>query len=533
MKLAENPYSISREPVYATGGMVATSQPLASQAGLAILRDGGNAVDAAVATAATLTVVEPTQNGIGGDAFALVWHDGQVHALNGSGRSPAAVSREALGLGEGDEMPLYGWGGVTVPGTPATWVEMHQRFGKLPLEQVMAPAIHYARHGFPLSPVVAEYWRRARRAFAHLAGDAFAGWPETFLPNGFEPRAGARWQSPGHAATLEAIARSAGEAFYSGELAEAIDRFSRQTGGLLRGDDLAAHSSDWVDPISTTYREHQVWQIPPNTQAIAALEALNILSGVDLPAGRETPEGIHLQIEAMKLAFVDALAHVGDPGHMQHSPEALLSSAYVAERRALIGPEASDPTAGAPGRGDTVYMAVADGDGMMVSFIQSNFRGFGSGIVVPGTGIALHNRGNSFRLQTGHPNELGPRKRPYHTIMPGFLTRDGAPVGPFGVMGAFMQPQGHVQVLLNTLDYGMHPQAALDAPRWQWVSGREVKVEQTMPAHIVQDLMGRGHEVVVAPDDTGFGRGQIIWRDAGGVLVGGSECRADGQVAAF
>jgi gamma-glutamyltranspeptidase/glutathione hydrolase len=512
--------------------MVATSQPLAAQAGLAVLRDGGNAMDAAIATAAALSVVEPTQNGIGGDAFALVWHGGRVHGLNGSGRAPALCRRENLPKG-GDKLSTFGWPAVTVPGAPAAWADLHERFGRLPLTRVFEPAIQYARDGYPLSPVVAEYWQRARRTYAGLSGPEFQPWRDTFLSGNFEPTAGALWRSEGHAQTLSAIARSGAAAFYSGEIAEAIDAFARETGGWLRGEDLAAHHSDWVEPISANYRDHEVWEIPPNTQAIAALEALNILQGFDLPRHREDPEGLHLQIEAMKLAFADALAYVADPGYSDVPVAGLLSPGYAAKRRELIGDQACLPEAGAPGHGDTVYLCTADRDGMMVSLIQSNYMGFGSGIVVPGTGIALHNRGHNFSLEPGHPNELQPGKRPYHTIMPGFLTRQGAPVGPFGVMGAFMQPQGHVQMVVNTIDYGLDPQAALDAPRWQWVSGRQVRVEQSMPAHVVRSLLARGHDVVIGSDDTGFGRGQIIWRRSDGVLVAGSECRADGQAAGF
>lgn len=533
MTARDNPYARSREPVYAMGGMVATSQPLAAQAGLAMLREGGSAIDAAVAAAAALSVVEPTQNGIGGDAFALVWDRGEVHAYNGSGRSPAALTRQSVALNEGDSMPLHGWIPVTVPGAPRAWVDVHARFGRLPFERVLQPAIDYARHGFPIGPVTAEYWRRALPIFGKLEAPAFAGWRKTFLPNGFSPVAGRVWRSEGHARTLHRIAISGAEDFYSGDLAAAIDHHSRETGGFLRVEDLAAHQGDWVVPLSTDYLGHTVWEIPPNTQAIAALMALNILSGLQLPDARDTVESIHLQIEAMKRGFVDALAYVGDQDYMLIRCEDLLDPAYAARRRDEIDAFASVPVAGAPGKGDTVYLAAADANGMMVSFIQSNYLGFGSGIVVPDTGIALHNRGNSFVLKSGHPNELGPSRRPYHTIMPGFLTRDGEAVGPFGVMGAYMQPQGHVQMLVNTLNYGMHPQASLDAPRWQWTSGRTVRVEQSMPASVVQGLLARGHDVIVSPDDTGFGRGQMIWRDANGVLCGGSDCRADGQVAAF
>lgn len=531
--MEHNPYGMSREPVYAHQGMVATSHPLAAQAGLAVLRDGGNAMDAAIATAAALTVVEPTQNGIGGDAFALIWDGTSLHGLNGSGRAPQGMTREALGLKEGDTMPVYGWSGVTVPGTPRAWADAHQRFGSMSFDKLLRPAIDYARHGAAVAPVVAEYWRRAQRNMASLRTPEYQGWHDTFMPEGFEPKAGNTWRNESMAETLEALARSNADDFYTGEIASKIDRFARETNGSLRAEDLAAHRSEWVDPIQTTYRDHQVWEIPPNNQAIAALLALNVLSELDMPVHREDEYGLHLQIEAMKLAFADTLAFIGDADHCSYSAEELLCLNYAGERRGLITDEASEPAAGAPAKGNTVYLAVADRSGMMVSFIQSNYMGFGSGVVVPDTGIALHNRGNSFNLRSGHPNELKPGKRPYHTIMPGFLTRDGKAVGPFGVMGAYMQPQGHVQMILNTLNYGMHPQAALDAPRWQWTQGRQVRVEQSMPRHVVRSLLSRGHDIIVSPDDTGFGRGQIIWRRSDGLLVGGSDCRADGQVAAF
>jgi len=535
MAASINPYSRSREPVYAAGGMVATSQPLAAQAGLAVLQDGGNAVDAAVATAAALTVLEPTQNGIGGDAFALVWDGVDLHGLNGSGCMPAQASKEALGLSsETQPMSPHGWAPVTVPGAPRAWADLHEQFGQLPFEQLFVPAIHYARHGMPLGPVVAEYWRRARAVYKDCLGLQHKPWWEVFFPDNFEPIPGARWSSEGHASTLEKIATSKGKAFYEGDLAEMMDAFSRQTGGYLRGEDLASHHSNWVDPISCEYRGYRVWEIPPNTQAIAALQALRILEFLEMPAQRENEFGLHLQIEAMKLGLVDALAYVADANHMKISPDVFTDDAYVAQRCGMIGDRAIDPVVGMPGGGDTVYLAVADSDGMMVSFIQSNYQGFGSGLLVPDTGIALHNRGCGFSLESGHPNELAPGKRPFHTIMPGFLSSsDGKPIGPFGVMGAFMQPQGHVQVVLNTLLYQLHPQAALDAPRWRWIEGRRVEVEQSMPLHIVKSLMARGHDISVMPDDTGFGRGQIIWRCENDVLVGGSETRADGQIAAF
>ena len=529
-----SPYARSREPVYAQNGMVAASQPLASQAGLAILRAGGNAVDAAIATAAALTVVEPTQNGIGGDAFALVWHQNQLHGLNGSGRMPAAATRDALGLNP-DQTKLgpRGWQPVTVPGTPRAWADLHARFGQLPYAQLFEPAIHYAESGHPLSPVVAEFWRAAKTTFADCTGPAHQAWWETFLPAGFEPVAGQRWRSPGHADTLRQIAASKSDAFYTGRIAEAIDQFAQETGGWLRGDDLAAHHSDWVEPISIGFKNHEVWQIPPNTQAIAALQALGLLDQIDLPAHREDALGLHYQIEALKLGFADALAYVADPQAMPVSPKAMLGPDYLAARRKLITDQAGNPAPGAPAGGETVYLATADASGMMVSFIQSNYQGFGSGLLVPGTGVALHNRGCGFSLDPEHPNCVAPGKRPYHTIMPGFLTHQGNAVGPFGVMGAYMQPQGHVQVMLNHLVYGLHPQAILDAPRWQWMQGRHIRVEQAMPRHVVRGLVDRGHIVEIGADDGGFGRGQIIWRNAEGVLCGGSDTRGDGHVSAF
>jgi gamma-glutamyltranspeptidase/glutathione hydrolase len=513
--------------------MVATSQPLAAQAGLFVLRNGGNAMDAALAAAVSLTVLEPTSNGIGGDAFALVWSGGRLHGLNGSGRAPMLCTRDAIGDKFINEMPERGWFPVTVPGAPRAWVDLHERFGRLPLKQIFKPAISYARGGYPLSPITTELWRRGCALFMERVGIEFEPWRQTFMPPGFTPKTGAIWCSEAHAQTLEAIADTSGKAFYEGDIAQAIDRFARETGGLIRGDDLAAHCSNWVNPIHIDYRGFEVWEIPPNTQGIAALEALNVLSGLELPVTRDSEESLHLQIEAMKLGFSDASAHVGDIDNMTVSPHSLLSSSYADSRRALISENAGDASAGKPPVGDTVYLCTADHDGMMVSFIQSNRKGFGSGIVIPGTGIALQNRGYDFTLREGHPNRVAPNKRPFHTIMPGFLTRNGEAVGPFGVMGGYMQPQGHVQLVVNTVDYDMNPQAALDAPRWQWLCGREVQVEHTMPDHLVHALQERGHRVSISADYTGFGRGQIIWRDANGVLAGGSESRADGQVVGY
>ncbi|MCP2013555.1 gamma-glutamyltranspeptidase/glutathione hydrolase [Deinococcus sp. HSC-46F16] len=524
-----------RRPVYARRGMVATSQPLAAQVGQSLLERGGNAVDAAIGTAAALTVVEPTSNGIGGDLFALVWEGGELHGLNASGAAPAALSLGALQERHGGEMPRHGWTPVTVPGGVRGWADLHARFGRLPFADVLAPAVTLAREGYPLSSVLAASWARAIRIYRRLNLPVMEEWFRVFAPDGFTPAPGALWRSEGHARTLELIGATNGAAFYEGELAEQIDAHAQATGGLLRGSDLAAHRSEWVTPIHTDYDGHRVYEIPPNGQGIAALIALNVLNGMDLPAYRDDPAGLHLQIEAMKRGFADAHAFVADPRHVPVDVERLLGAGNAAAHRALLGDTAHDPSTPAPSAGGTVYLAAADGNGGMVSLIQSNYMGFGSGVVVPGTGIGLHNRGHNFSLQPGHPNALAPGKRPYHTIIPGFLGRtDGTPVGPFGVMGGFMQPQGHLQVVLNTVRYGMNPQQALDAPRWQWLQGRAVEVEPELGAQAARALLARGHDLRVQLDPGSFGRGQIIWRNPEtGVLEGGTESRTDGHIAVW
>lgn len=530
--LLENPYSTRRSVTIARRGIVATSQPLAVQAGIDMLRRGGNAADAALATAITLTVVEPTSNGIGADAFALVWDGERLHGMNGSGRAPRALSVETLRERGHKEMPARGWMPVTVPGAPRTWRDVHQRFGRLKFEEIFEPAIYYAEHGFPLSPILAYYWGYAARAYESNTTPEFRGWSETFAPGGRAPRAGEMWHSEGHARTLRKIAQSGAEDFYSGEIASNIGKFSQETGGLLAVEDLAAHTGTWVEPISTSYRGYEAWEIPPNGQGITALIALNILEGFDMDSmHRDSVEGFHLQIEALKLAFMDAHSYIADPEFSEVPVKELLSKEYAARRRQLIGEEAIDPEHGDPYSGGTVYLCAVDGDGMMVSFIQSNYMGFGSGIVVPGTGIALQNRGHGFKLDDDHPNRLEPGKRPYHTIIPGFLTREGKAVGPYGVMGGFMQPQGHMQMVVNTVDYRMNPQASLDAPRWQWIAGKTVEIESDADPAVIEGLRDRGHDVRVAEPGGGFGRGQIIWRLASGAYAAGSDKRADGYAA--
>jgi len=527
-------YSSKRRPVYARNGMVATSQPLAAQAGLDILKKGGNAVDAAIATAACLTVVEPTSNGIGGDAFALIWMKGKLHGLNASGPAPALLSAEALKEKGYTEIPTHGFVPVTVPGAPSAWAECNRRFGKLPLAEVLAPAIHYAEHGYPLSPILSKFWKKAHQSYKNnLSKDQFARWCEVFAPLGRAPKVGEIWSSMGHADTLKDIAETQAESFYRGSIADKMDHFSRRNDGFIRKEDLAGFHPEWVDPISVDYRGYKVWEIPPNGQGLITLMALNLVKGFDVRE-KEAVETYHKQIEALKLAFSDGQEHIAEATKMNYSIEALLSEEYAQERRQLIKDFALEPHPGKPLKGGTVYLATADSEGNMVSFIQSNYMGFGSGVVVPGTGISLQNRGHNFSLDPKHVNFLEPKKRPYHTIIPGFLTKGEQPVGPFGVMGGFMQPQGHLQVVMNTVDFHLNPQAALDAPRWQWTSGKTVRVENSFPHHFALSLAEKGHDIQIALEPNEFGRGQIIWRNPEtGVLCGGTESRTDGTLAAW
>ncbi len=528
-----HPYPSRRELVYAKKGMVATSQPLAAQAGIEILKRGGNAVDAAIAAAACLTVVEPSSNGIGGDAFALVWMQGKLHGLNASGRAPLGISMDAVKEAGHASMPKYGWAPVTVPGIPSAWAALSKRFGKMPLSESLKPAIEYAESGYPVSPLTGYSWDRAYKNYRKNAlGPEFSHWFDTFAPAGRAPRIGEVWASPAHARTLRLIAETDAEAFYRGELADKIDSFSRATGGFIRKEDLAGHECEWVNPIRVNYRGYDVWEIPPNGQGLVALLALNMLKGFDIP---KTPDALtfHRQLEAIKLAFADGLKYITDAESMSRGPEAFLSEAYASGRRQLIGAEASLPAAGSPPKGGTVYLAAADGEGNMVSFIQSNYMGFGSGLVVPGTGIALQNRGHDFSLDPTAANRLEGGKRSYHTIIPGFLTREDKAVGAFGVMGGYMQPQGHVQAVMNMVDFHLNPQSALDAPRWQWIEGKTVHVESSFPASIGQKLARMGHDVQVQLESGSFGRGQIILKTDDGTLVGGTEPRSDGSIAAW
>lgn len=527
------PYGSHREVVYGRRGMVCTSQTLASQAGLDMLKKGGNAIDAAVATAICLTVLEPTSNGLGSDAFALIWTQGKLYGINGSGWSPAGLTRDELLKRGYDQVPLRGWEPVMVPGAPATWAEVHRRFGRLPFEDLFEPAIAYARDGYAVMPNLAAMLADSAKAFVPYKGKKlFQELFDTFFPHGRAPKAGDILKLPDLAKSLELLRDSHCQALYDGELADAIDTWSRETGGLIRKDDLAVYRPQWVDPIHTSYRGYDVWEMPPNGHGLVVLMALDIASGF-IFSKRDEAEALHRQIEAMKLAFCDGKQYIADPCFMKTSVDEWLSPEYAERRRALIADEALLPEPIDVNCGGTVYLCSADGEGNMVSFIQSNYNGFGSGIIVPGYGISLSDRGHNFSMDLASANCVGPRKKSYHTIIPGFLTKDGSPVGPFGVMGAFMQPQGQFQVLLNTIDYHLNPQAALDAPRWQWVGGKTIEMERAFPTAVVEELRRRGHDVVVKDDIQTYGRGQIIWRDEQGTLIGGTEPRADGGVAAW
>jgi gamma-glutamyltranspeptidase / glutathione hydrolase len=511
--------------------VVATSQALAAQAGLRMLLKGGNAVDAALAAAMTLAVVEPSGNGLGSDAFAIVWDGSALHGLNGSGRSPAAWTPKRFAGHKA--MPQRGWDSVTVPGAVSTWVALSKRFGRLPLATLAEPAIGYAREGFPVSPVVAELWRRAAEQLGKQPGFA-----ECFLPEGRPLRAGEIFRSEAHARTLELIVESKGEAFYRGVLAEKIAAFAAAHGGAMTIDDLAAHEVEWCGTLTQRFSGSVVHELPPNGQGIATLMALGMLETLDIGARPvDDVETVHLAIEATKLALADLDRFVSDPAFMSVRPANLLDPAYLATRATLIDRKrAKAPGHGAPKPGGTVYLTAADASGMMVSFIQSNYNGFGSGIVVPGTGISLQNRGFGFTLEPGHPNEVGPRKRPLHTIIPGFVTDEaGAPVMSFGLMGGRMQAQGHLQMVLRVLRYRQNPQMAADAPRWRVVKDRQVAVEAEMGADLLNMLKDRGHEISIEPPDNafGFGGAQLILKGEGGTYVAGSDPRKDGQAVVF
>jgi gamma-glutamyltranspeptidase / glutathione hydrolase len=473
-------------------------------------------------------VVEPCSNGIGSDLFAIVWDGERLAGLNASGRAPAGWNRARFAGHE--QMPQRGFDTVTIPGAVSGWVALSQRYGKLAFGDLFEPAIRYARDGYPVSPVVADKWRLAVPLMPQGLG-----WQDHFLIDGRAPKPGERFRSPAMANTLAAIARTDGEAFYRGALADAICAHAAACGSVHVRGDFERHTSDWVTPIAVDYRGMRVHEIPPNGQGIAALMALGMLESFDLASlSRDSVASMHLQIEAMKLAFADAYRYVGDPATMTIAPEALLNRDYLRERASLIDAnKANHYGPGEPPRGGTVYVTAADASGMMVSLIQSNYMGFGSGVVVPGTGISLQNRGTGFTLAHGHANEVGPGKRPYHTIIPGFMTKDGAPVATFGVMGGPIQPPGHVQTVVRMTDYAMNPQATLDAPRFKVNAGRSIDLEASAPRELREGLIALGHKLEAIPDSyMDFGAGQVILKaDVG--YVAASDPRRDGQAAGF
>ncbi len=527
-------YPSVRLPVFARN-VVATSHALAAQAGLRILQQGGNAVDAAVATAAAMTICEPVSNGLGSDAFCILWDGQRLHGLNAAGHAPAAWTpayfRSKYGAVAATP-PKRGFDSVTVPGAVGGWVALSQRFGRLPLADVLAPAIDIAERGYPVPVVVQRKW-----AAATLELQALPGFADAFLPWGRAPQVGELFRFPTAARALRAIAETQGAAFYGGEIAQAIERMAAQHGGSIRASDFAHYQPEWVEPIGVGYRGYTLHEIGPSGQGIAALIALGILGRFDLAAlAADGVPSQHLQIEAMKLAFADVYRYVADPSSMEVTPAQMLDEAYLASRARLIDPKRAQVFApGNPAQGGTIYLTAADADGMMVSFIQSNYMGFGSGCVEPAFGISLHNRGHGFSLRDGSPNLVAPGKRPFHTIIPAFLTQGGQPVMSFGVMGANMQPQGHVQTLVRMLDHGMNPQAACDAPRWRFNQGLSLNIEATADPALVQGLRALGHAFEVINDSyQDFGAGQFIWRLGDPAVQGyvaASDARRDGLAA--
>ena len=521
-----------RSAVMSNRGIVATSQPLAAQAGVSMLLQGGNAIDAAIATAAALNVVEPMSTGLGGDAFALVYlsRSNELKALNASGQAPYAASLEALRNLGYQEMPTTGIHTVTVPGTLDGWCTLLDRYGTMSLAQVLAPAIDLAENGFPVTEIIGHTWKMSR---AKLKLNVSAA--RTYLMAGRAPEPGEVVVQPDLARSFKKIAEGGRDVFYHGEIAQAIVACSRQNGGLITLHDLSDYTSTWVTPISTNYRGYDIYECPPNSQGLVALLALNILEGYTLqPLGHNSTEYLHLLVEAVKLAFADASRYVTDPDFVDIPLDSLLSKSYAGRRRQLIDTskagqrvEAGIPDTG----GDTVYLAVTDSEGNSVSFISSLYQSFGSGIVVEGTGICLQNRGSMFSLEAGHPNCIQPHKRPYHTIIPAMAFKDGNLFLTFGVMGAFMQPQGHVQVLLNIIDFGMGVQTALDAPRFRYIQGNECAFEPAIPPSVLQGLADKGHRIAELDDPYSqeFGGGQAIMvHPSTKALIAGSDPRKDG-----
>ncbi|MDH3505589.1 MAG: gamma-glutamyltransferase [Gammaproteobacteria bacterium] len=539
-------YFATRSVVAAKNGMAATSHPLATQTAVAILRQGGSAMDAAIGANAVLGLVEPTGSGIGGDLFAIVWDAQQreLRGLNGSGCSPQSLTLDALHAMGLERIPAHGPLSVSVPGAVDGWFTLHEAFGRLPMTDVLAPAIGYAEQGFPVTEIIAGYWAQDAELFKD-----YPGFADLYMPGGRAPLAGETFANPYLAETYRTIAELGRAGFYEGQVARRIHEFMDANGGYLSEDDLAAHRSEWVDPVSTNYRGYDVWEIPPNNQGITVLQMLNVLEAYDLAAwGPQHPDYLHTLIEAKKLAFEDRARFYADPRFVEVPVEQLISKAYAEQRRRLLDPDKAslDIGYGEPeilGVGDTCYLTTADADGNMVSLIQSNFRGFGSGLAVPDLGFGFQDRGELFSLDPDHPNVYAPGKRPFHTIIPAFVTQDGEPLMSFGVMGADMQPQGHVQILVNLIDFGLNVQEAGDAPRSRhegssdpagarMQDGGTVLLESDYDADVVEELERRGHTVERARD--GFGGYQAIqWDAVQQTYFAASESRKDGHAAGY
>lgn len=565
-------YPSKRNVLMAKYGMVATSNPIAAQIGISILKKGGNAIDAAIGTAIALTVVEPTSNGIGGDNFAIVNFNNELYGINSSGYSPANLNINKFPLSKYSIINPFGWEAITVPGAVRGWLALSKRFGKLDFKDLFTPTIKYAREGFPLFPTIGYYWNFAvkkykslldeiqfshfiknllqnknfekgidlnSRTFNQIVKNEYKKYLNThnyffkiFSKNGYPLKIGSTFHLKEHAKTLELIANTDAEAFYSGELTEKIINFSKKTNGFFEFDDFKNFQPEWVKPISINYRGFEIHELPPNTQGIAALIALGILNNKNIKT-LDSSLKTHFMIESLKLGFYFTKKHVSDPKFYNFDYISLLKKEFLKNNLKKIKKEAQDYEKVHHFDGGTVYLATTDKDGNMVSFIQSNYMGFGSGIVIPGTGIALHNRGANFNLNLDHPNHLEPLKRPYHTIIPGFISKNKKPIGPFGVMGGFMQPQGHLQIISNLIDYNMNPQEALDCPRWQWTLGKDIIVEDDFDKYIVQQLIKFGHKIKISTSKGGFGRGQIILCNKNGVYIGGTEKRCDGYIAVY
>jgi gamma-glutamyltranspeptidase/glutathione hydrolase len=521
------PYRSQRMPVLARN-IVATSQPLAAQAGLFMLHEGGNAVDAAIAAAITLTVVEPTNNGIGGDSFAIVYDGDRLHGINGSGKSPQAWKYEHFA--RYNEMPQFGWDSVTVPGAVSVWSELSRKFGKLPFGMLFEPAIHYAHEGFPVPPITAGVWKTAETTYKD-----FPEFGKTFLPGGKAPEPGELFRCVKMAHTLEDIAATHGESFCKGKIAEKIAKTARNEGGMLTFDDLSSHKPVFAETICVNYRGYDLHELPPNGQGLAALIALGILEHFELSSYPvDSADSIHIQVEAMKLAFADIKSHLADPDFMTRDHRDFLDKQYLKSRAELIDmKQAKSPSTGIHHDRGTVYLTAADSSGIVVSFIQSNFWGFGSGVVIPGTGIAMQNRGYGFTLEKGHPNQVDGGKRPYHTIIPAFVMRDGKPVMSFGVMGGHFQAQGHVQMMTRIFDYRQNPQAACDAPRWMVTADGELAVEDGFKPSVLDELKARGHEIQVENSGRQLGGAQLIYCLDNDCYLAASDKRKDGQPVGF